>query len=117
MKFLICLGLCIGSLSAFSETTIYSYNGKFDQKSTNFFYVSSFNFGLNHCYTGPSEPVCDEVKKSEAFIMKEYVEGAHDYYEVVSCERDHDQVIVTTKLFDDYGTNGAPNTSVFGMCH
>ncbi len=116
MKLLTTILFAIFSLSAFSKTTIYSYYGTDKTSGVDFFYASSFGKQYNYCYDGLPEGVCKEVSRGEARIKREYSAGAHDYFDVVLCERDHDQVTVQSKLFDDYGANGEPQTAVFGMC-
>ena len=81
-----------------------------------YFYASSFGKKFNYCYDGFPEEVCNEVKKGELITRREYQEGAHDYFKVTSCSRDHDEVTVESKLFDDYETDGEAHTAVFGAC-
>ena len=116
MKFLLVFGVFFLSLNAYSKTTIYSYYGTNKKDGVNYFYPNSFSKKSNFCYDGLPEEVCQEVLRSEKFVKKEYTEGTHDFFTVLSCERDHDQVTVESSLFDDYGTTDEAHTAVFGAC-
>lgn len=117
MKKLFVLVMVFISLTT-SASTVYSfYEGNEKYPTTDFFYVTSFAKEINHCYVGTTEHVCEEIKNGETLTMDRYSDGAHDYFEIVSCSQDHDQYTVKTKLFDDYGTNGEELISIFGQCN
>lgn len=117
MKKLIVLGMLFASFTSTASTVYSFYNEHENYPIADYFYVSSFSQNIRHCYVGTTENVCDDIKNGEALTMDRYLDGAHDYFEVISCTHEHDQYTVTTKLFDDYGTNGENLVSVFGQCN
>lgn len=80
------------------------------------FYVSSFYGPLKHCYIGESENICRKVIEGARVQIGNYQTGDHDYFKVLECSNDHDQVTVKTELHDDYSSEPIIQTSIFGGC-
>jgi hypothetical protein len=117
MKKILVLGMLITSVTSNASTVYSFYEGHENHPTADYFYVTSFAKDINHCYVRTTENVCEDIKNGEALTMDRYLDGAHDYFEIISCTHDHDQYTVKTKLFDDYGTNGEELVSVFGQCN
>ena len=78
------------------------YTSTSDAPMRDHFYVSSFYAPLKHCYTGPVEKVCARVRDGQEIQYGNYLSGEHDYFKVIECSHDHDQVTVKSELYDDY---------------
>lgn len=65
---------------------------------------------------GPVENICTKVKVGAQIQLGNYRTGDHDYFNVLECSVDHDQVTVKSELHDDYSSEPLMQTSVFGKC-
>lgn len=92
------------------------YSSTQDSPMRDYFYVSSFYQPLKHCYTGTVENICKKVYEGAEIQLDEYRGGDHDYFKVLECSNDHDQVTVKSELYDDYSREPVEQVSVFGQC-
>ena len=115
------MSVLVLSVSIFAQanlsTTVYSIlHGEDSGTVFTGFYASSFVAQVSYCYVGEPEKVCAEVSRGEAEQKEKYRQGAHDYFQVLRCENDHDQVTVEVALYTDYSEGYESRTLVFGEC-
>lgn len=115
MKIFFVMALIISNLHA---ATMYTFDGEFKiESSIPYFYVTDFNNQFQHCYTGETFKACDLVKEGESTTYSNYHEGAHDYFEVLSCYTELDFVKVKVKLYNDYDNEFRQREVSFGKCN
>jgi len=116
LKQLPILMILLFSFSVFAAN-LYTFDGEFKTElSLPYFYMTDFYNQYKYCYTVESSKACDLVKEGESITMTNYTEGAHDYFEVLSCTNNYNLVTVKANLYNDYDNNFRQREVSFGQC-